>query len=115
MVQLRAMRQVAPARAFAWWSALADALLSLDRRAEAREAAVQARSHAGSPEERDHAAQQLPNFEYAEALFQIAVVLGSVAIVAASPALLGVSGCISLLALLLTVNGFFLVYHLPHG
>src|SRR5207302_3499208 len=41
---------------------------------------------------RDHAAAQTPNFEYAEALFQIAVVLGSVAIVAASPALLGISG-----------------------
>ena len=41
---------------------------------------------------RDHAAAQTPNFEYAEALLQIAIVLGSVAIVAASPALLGVSG-----------------------
>jgi hypothetical protein len=64
---------------------------------------------------RDRAQDQLPNFEYAEALFQIAVVLGSVSIVAASPALLGVSGCLSMLALLLTINGFFLVLHLPHG
>ena len=31
---------------------------------------------------RDHAAARLPNFEYAEAAFQIAIVLGSVAIVA---------------------------------
>ncbi len=44
---------------------------------------------------RDHAAAQLPNFEYAEALFQIAIVLGSVAIVAASPWLLGVSGVLA--------------------
>jgi tetratricopeptide (TPR) repeat protein len=57
VAQLRAMRQVAPPRAFAWWSALGDALLSLDRRAEAREAAVQAQRSAGSAEERDHAAQ----------------------------------------------------------
>ena len=32
---------------------------------------------------RDHAGARLPNFEYAEAAFQIAIVLGSVAIVAA--------------------------------
>ena len=37
---------------------------------------------------RDHARAQLPNFEYAEALFQIAIVLGSVAIVAVSAWLL---------------------------
>jgi hypothetical protein len=65
--------------------------------------------------ERDHAATQLPNFEYADALFQIAIVLGSVAIVAASPALLGVSGILSIMGLLLTLNGFFLFAHLPHG
>jgi len=57
IAQLRAMRQVAPARAFAWWSVLADALLSLDRRTEAREAAAEARAHAGSSAESDHAAQ----------------------------------------------------------
>jgi len=42
---------------------------------------------------RDHAAAKIPNFEYAEAAFQIAIVLGSVAIVAASPALLGSAAC----------------------
>ncbi len=57
IAQLRAMRQVAPGRAFAWWSVLADALLSLDRRPEARAAAAEARAHTGSSEERDHAAQ----------------------------------------------------------
>jgi hypothetical protein len=46
-------------------------------------------------ETRDHAAAQTPNFEYAEALFQIAIVLGSVAIVAASPWLLGISGVLA--------------------
>jgi hypothetical protein len=58
---------------------------------------------------RDHARAQLPNFEYAEALFQIAIVLGSVAIVAVSPWLLGFSGTLATVALLLTVNGYLLV------
>jgi hypothetical protein len=64
---------------------------------------------------RDHAAAQLPNFEYAEALFQIAIVLGSVAIVAVSPWLLGFSGILAAAALLLTVNGYFLLVPLGHA
>ena len=64
---------------------------------------------------RDHAALQLPNFEYAEAAFQIAIVLGSVAIVAASPALLGLSGVISVFGVLLTLNGYLLLVPLHHG
>src|SRR5207253_2625807 len=52
---------------------------------------------------RDHAAAQTPNFEYAEALFQIAVVLGSVAIVASSPWLLGASGILAIGGVLLTI------------
>ena len=62
---------------------------------------------------RDHAAAQTPNFEYAEALFQIAIVLGSVAIVAASPWLLGVSGVLAVFAVLLTLNGYLLL--VPFG
>ena len=61
---------------------------------------------------RDHARAQLPNFEYAEALFQIAIVLGSVAIVAVSPWLLGFSGILAAAALLLTVNGYLLLVSL---
>jgi tetratricopeptide (TPR) repeat protein len=57
VLQLRAMRQIAPARAFAWWTALADALLDLDRRAEARQAAAEAHAHATSDAERDRATQ----------------------------------------------------------
>jgi hypothetical protein len=64
---------------------------------------------------RDHAAAKMPNFEYAEAAFQIAIVLGSVAIVAASPALLGLSGLISVFGVLLTLNGFLLLVPLHHG
>ena len=58
---------------------------------------------------RDHARAQLPNFEYAEALFQIAIVLGSVAIVAVSPWLLGFRGILAAAALPLTVNGYLLL------
>jgi hypothetical protein len=62
---------------------------------------------------RDRAIEQDPNFEFAEALFQIAIVLGSVSIVAVSRLLLGV--CIGLAgaACLLSLNGFFLLVHLP--
>lgn len=65
-------------------------------------------------DKRDHAAAKIPNFEYAEAAFQIGIVLGSVAIVAASPALLGLSGVISVFGVLLTLNGFLLLVPLHH-
>jgi hypothetical protein len=63
---------------------------------------------------RDHAAARIPNFEYAEAAFQIAIVLGSVAIVAASSALLGVSGMLAVCGILLTLNGHLLLVPLHH-
>jgi hypothetical protein len=66
-------------------------------------------------EKRDHAEAQTPNFEYAEALLQIAIVLGSVAIVAASPTLLGVSGVLAVGGILLTLNGYLLLVPLGHG
>ena len=62
---------------------------------------------------RDRAAEQDPNFEFAAALFQIAIVLGSVSIVAASRALLGLSAVVAALAVVLTINGYFLVMPLP--
>jgi hypothetical protein len=62
---------------------------------------------------RDHAEAQDPNFQFAAALFQIAIVLGSVAIVAASRALLGLSAVLAAIATTLTVNGYFLLVHLP--
>lgn len=64
---------------------------------------------------RDHAVAQTPNFEYAEALFQIAIVLGSVSIVAGSAWLLGGSGVIALGGLLLTLNGYLLLVPFAHG
>jgi len=62
---------------------------------------------------RDHAAEQDPNFEFAAALFQIAIVLGSVAIVATSRALLGFSALMTVAAVALTLNGYLLLVQLP--
>ena len=62
---------------------------------------------------RDHAAERDPNFDFAEALFQIAIVLGSVSIVAASRALVRLSGVLAVAASLLMINGYFLIVHLP--
>lgn len=63
---------------------------------------------------RELAAQRDPNFEFAEAMLQIAIVIGSVSIVAASRSLLGFSGLLALCGVALTVNGFFLLVPLPH-
>jgi hypothetical protein len=54
---LRAMRTVAPARAYHYWTAMADALTGLDRRDEAMAAARRAAAHAASAEERARASQ----------------------------------------------------------
>jgi hypothetical protein len=62
---------------------------------------------------RDQAAERDPNFDFAEALFQIAIVLGSVSIVAASRTLVKLSGALAVAASLLMVNGYFLLVHLP--
>ena len=62
---------------------------------------------------RDHAAERDPNFDFAEALFQIAIVIGSVSIVAASRSLIRLSGGLAVVASLLMINGFFLIVHLP--
>ncbi len=64
---------------------------------------------------RDHAAERDPNFDFAEALFQIAIVLGSVSIVAVSRPILGLSSVLAVVAVLLTINGYFLLVHLPFG
>jgi hypothetical protein len=62
---------------------------------------------------RDRAARRDPNFDFAEALFQIAIVLGSVSIVAASRPLVKLSGGLAVLATLLMLNGYFLLVQLP--
>jgi len=62
---------------------------------------------------RDRAAERDPNFDFAAALFQIAIVIGSVSIVAASRSLIKLSGGLAIVASLLMINGFFLIVHLP--
>ena len=57
LADLRAIRNVPPKRAYAYWTAVADMLLELDRREEARTAALQAREHAATPSERALASQ----------------------------------------------------------
>jgi hypothetical protein len=65
--------------------------------------------------QRDRAQEQDPNFDYATSLFQIAIVLGSVAIVAISRRLLWLALGLGGVATLLMINGFFLFVHLPIG
>ncbi|MHB8618171.1 MAG: DUF4337 domain-containing protein [Chloroflexota bacterium] len=64
---------------------------------------------------RDHAQRQDPNFDYATAMFEIAIVLGSVAIVATSRLMVGLALALGAFATVLTINGFFLVFPLPIG
>ena len=59
--------------------------------------------------------RQDPNFDYAGALFQIAIVLASVSIVALSRPLLWLGLALGGVACLLMLNGFFLFFELPIG
>jgi hypothetical protein len=62
---------------------------------------------------RAHALEQDPNFDYSTALFQIAIVLGSVAIVATSRPILFLSMGAGMVATVLMLNGYFLFFNLP--
>ena len=64
---------------------------------------------------RDRAAKQDPNFDFAQAFFQISIVLGSVSIVAASRPLLLLGLGLGSVATLLMLNGFLLLFELPFG
>jgi uncharacterized membrane protein YkgB len=66
-------------------------------------------------EKRDRAEARNRNFEFAGALYQIAIVLGSVSIVAASRRLLGLSGVLATIGTLLMLNGYFLLLPMPFG
>lgn len=59
--------------------------------------------------ERVEAQRRDVNFDYARAFYQIAIVLGSVSIVASSWALLGLAGALALAATALAANGFLLL------
>ena len=63
--------------------------------------------------QRDAAQRRDLSFDYSRALFQIAIVLGSVSIVGASRGLLWLCGAIAVLAALLGVNGFLQLVELP--
>lgn len=62
---------------------------------------------------RERAAEQDDNFDYAEVLLQLALVLGSVAILAHNRAILIASAALGALGALLTANGFLLFAPLP--
>jgi hypothetical protein len=64
---------------------------------------------------RDRALAQDPNFDFATALLQIAIVLGSVGIIATSRPIMGLSVALASVATVLMLNGFFLLFDLPIG
>jgi hypothetical protein len=64
---------------------------------------------------RDRAQAQDPNFDSSTALYQIAIVLGSVSIVAASSRVLLAAIGLGVVATVLMLNGFFLLFPLPFG
>jgi hypothetical protein len=57
----------------------------------------------------DHASQQDDNFDYSEVLLQLALVLGSVAILAVNRWILALSLTLGVAGALLTLNGFLLL------
>jgi uncharacterized protein DUF4337 len=67
----------------------------------------------GYEEKRNRAQHQDSNYDYARALFQIAIVLGSVSIVAGSRSLLWLGCGLAVLALLFGLNGYYLFLELP--
>jgi hypothetical protein len=62
---------------------------------------------------RDVAVAKDDNFDFAEVALQLALVLGSVAILATNRAILTVAGVLGALGALLTLNGFLLLFPLP--
>jgi hypothetical protein len=63
--------------------------------------------------QRDRAMEQDPNFDFSEALFQIAIVLASVSILATSRKIFYVALVMGALAFVLMLNGYFLFFNLP--
>lgn len=63
--------------------------------------------------ERDLALRRDPYFDYGQALLQIAIVLASVAIISGANFLLTASGLVGFLGILMTLNGFTLLWALP--
>ena len=63
--------------------------------------------------ERDRAMAQDPYFDYAQACLQIAIVLASIAIISGGTALLVLSAFLGVAGVLLTINGFTMLAHVP--
>ena len=63
--------------------------------------------------QRDHAQQQDPSFDFSIALFQIAIVVGSVSIISMNSRLLGLSILAGSVATVLMINGYLLLFELP--
>ena len=62
---------------------------------------------------RDAAVERDNNFDFAEVALQLALVLGSVAILALNRAILGLSCAFGALGAALTINGFLLIMPIP--
>lgn len=75
-----------------------------------RQLSAQARAYEAA---RDVAAEQDSSFDMAEVLLQLALVLGSVAILALNRPILLLSGLLGLIGAALTLNGFLLLAALP--
>jgi hypothetical protein len=63
--------------------------------------------------ERERAGEQDANFDYSEVAFQLALVLGSVAILALSRPILYMAAGLGVIGTILMINGFTLMFHLP--
>ena len=63
--------------------------------------------------ERDVAMRKDPYFDWSQALLQIAIVLASVHLIIGNLMLLGLSGGLAALGILLMLNGFTLALRLP--
>jgi len=65
--------------------------------------------------ERERAEKRVLNFEYAEVFLQISIVLASVSILAVSRLMFSVSVVSAVAGVVLTLNGFVLLFELPLG
>ena len=63
--------------------------------------------------DRDVALRKDPYFDWSQALLQIGIVLASVHLIIGNMTLLGLSGALSFLGLLLMINGFTLAVNMP--
>ena len=75
-----------------------------------KQLAAQARSYEAI---RNRASDQDGNFDYSEVFLQLAIVLGSVAILAGSRGILTMSWALGAIGAVLMVNGFLLLFPLP--